>query len=59
MIVSIVWIYDTCLGDLFVGLFSPLLFSSILNHLWCLVLSLMMGIEVHYLFYIPQGFVFV
>ena len=47
MIVSVVSIYDTYLEGLFVRLTFPLLFSSIVSHLWCLVPSPMMGTEVH------------
>ena len=47
MIVSAVSLYEMYLGGLFVRLTLPLLFSSIVNHLWCLVPSPMMGAEVH------------
>ena len=43
MIVSVVSLYYTYLGGLSVRLTFSLLFSSFLNHLWCLVSSPMMG----------------
>ena len=48
MIVSVDSLYDTYLGGLFVRLTFPPLFSSVVNHLWCLVpLVPIMGTKVH------------